>query len=55
MPQGSTLDPLLFLIYANDMPVAVKCDLFLYADDTQAIILNQRAASRRTKKGHLEL
>ena len=28
------LGPLLFLIYVNDMSQAVKCDLFLYADDT---------------------
>ena len=27
--------PLLFLLYVDDMPQqAVKCDLFLYADDT---------------------
>ena len=32
--QGSILRPLLFLIYVNDMPMAVKCDLFLYADGT---------------------
>ena len=32
--QGSILSPLLFLVYVNDMPMAVKYDLFLYFDDT---------------------
>ena len=32
--QGSILGSLLFLVYSNDMPMALKCNLFLYADDT---------------------
>ena len=34
VPQGSVLGPVLFLIYINAMSQAVKCNLFLYADDT---------------------
>ena len=34
VPQGSILGPLLILIDVNDMSQSVKCDLFLYADDT---------------------
>ena len=32
--QRSILGLLLFLLYVNDMPQAVKRDLYLYADDT---------------------
>ena len=34
VPQGSILGPSLFVIYVNDMPQAVKSNLFLYADDS---------------------
>ena len=34
VPQGSILGSLLFMIYVNDMSMAVKCNLFLYVDDT---------------------
>ena len=38
VPQGSSLDPLISLLYLNDMSNSVNCDLLLYADDSWLVL-----------------
>jgi hypothetical protein len=35
IPQGSVLGPVMFIMYINDLPMAVNSNMYLFADDTK--------------------
>ena len=47
VPQGSILGPLIFLLYVNDKPVSVKCELILFADDSCLVFQHLTCKSNR--------
>jgi hypothetical protein len=51
VPQGSTVGPIFFLIYTNDLPnlASIGTKILLYADDTSIIVTSPNLENFETK------
>ena len=55
VPQGSVMGPVLFLLYVNDIPEQVECDISMFADDTKIHTSVKNIADSRRLQTDLNL